>query len=141
MRELSKIKQFLKNQKDVIAAYFYGSRAEGIARESSDLDVAVFLDTEKSPPAGYGRGVSLARQMDKLVRPFSVDVRELNSASPYFCFQVLKTGQLLYSRDENQRAEFETKIRLKYFDLKSMYEEFHQDMLERLKGGRFGVRP
>lgn len=68
---LKKIKKFLKQQKDVLFSYFYGSRAEGVPRGSSDLDIAIYLDSH----------------------------------------------------------------------LKSMYDLFYQEMLERLKGGRFGVRP
>lgn len=135
-----KIKKFLQKQEDVILAYFYGSRAEGFPRENSDLDIAVLLDTQKSPAAFYGRGVRLSCELEDLVKPLTVDVRELNSAPPFFCFQVLKTGQLLYSRDENQRAEFENRTRNKYFDLRDMYEQFYQDMIKRLKGGEFGVR-
>lgn len=138
---IEKVGVLLQQQPDVVFAYFYGSRATGFARKNSDLDIAVFLDQKKSPPAPYGRGVNLSCQLDELTQPVSVDVRELNSASPFFCFQVLKTGRLLFSRNEDDRVEFENKTRNKYFDLKIMYKEFYQDMINRLKGGTFGAGP
>lgn len=138
---LEQIKDFFAGQKDVMLGYFYGSRAENCPRENSDLDIAVLLDDSGSSFAPYGRGVTLARQIEKIVVPVSVDVRELNAASPFFCFQVLKKGKLIYAKDENRRSEFESKISNKYFDLKFMYDTFSKDMAERLKGGTFGVRP
>ncbi|MFC1496825.1 nucleotidyltransferase domain-containing protein [Candidatus Margulisiibacteriota bacterium] len=138
-KEIEKIKSIIKNQKDVILAYIYGSQAKGKARKNSDTDIAVLLDEKKSPPTPYGRDVNLAGKIEKPTK-LNIDLRILNNSSPFFAFQVIKHGKVLYSADENRRVEFESRARCKYFDLKPMYKMFFRDMNNRIDRGEYGAR-
>ncbi|MBU0573806.1 MAG: nucleotidyltransferase domain-containing protein [Candidatus Margulisiibacteriota bacterium] len=137
---ISKGGPFLEKEADVITAYLYGSRAEGAARENSDIDIAILLDEKQTPQTPYGRDVNLARQLEKIFFPLKVDIRILNHASPFFRFQVIKKGKVIHSKDENQRADFEGTTRNKYFDLKPLYKLLFADMDQRLSGGTYGNR-
>lgn len=110
---------FLATQPDVIAAYLFGSLAQGRAHPRSDIDVAVLLAAMDLEAAFHRR----LRLMEDL-RPYAdreVDVVVLNIAPPLLQYQVLKHGRLLYERDRSARVNFEVRVGKVYADLQPMW--------------------
>jgi uncharacterized protein len=100
---------------EIVAAYLFGSRARGTARESSDVDLAVLL---RSRPVA--RLSNVAREFEASVervlrRP--VDVVVLNTAPADLVHRVLRDGMLVLDRDRSARIRFEVQSRNEYFDL------------------------
>lgn len=130
---------FLETQPDVIAAYLFGSLAQGRAHPRSDIDVAVLLAPMDSE-AAFARRLRLMEQL----RPYAdreVSVIVLNTAPPILQNQVLRYGRLLYERERLERARFEVWAGKIYTDLKPMNDFFYRALLKEIEEvGLGGIR-
>jgi len=100
---------------NVAAAYLFGSRARGMARKDSDVDIAV-LYTQNPPRSLEGLGLDLSdRLQEELGLPVQVVI--LNRAPVDLVHRVLRDGILLMNRDPSHRVRFEVRARNEYFDL------------------------
>ncbi len=116
---------FLSTQPDVVAAYLFGSLAEGRATSHSDVDTAILLADASDPMAVGDRQLQLMGELERFADR-EVDVVMLNTAPPILQHQVLASGRLLYERDRRARVEFEVRAGKIYADLKPMYDFFEQ---------------
>jgi uncharacterized protein len=131
---------FLKTQPDIVAAYLFGSLAQGKATPRSDIDVAVILT--RIPDVLAGEPDRQLRLMDDF-RCFAdreVDVVILNTAPPVLKDQVLRYGRRLYEGDRAKRVDFEVRTGQEYADLQPMYNFFNQDMFQKIKEVGLGGR-
>jgi len=132
LSELKKnIEKVLKDHKEIVAVYVYGSIISGIYRKDSDLDIGILLDDafpeEPLYPARLAREIKIRGNID---RP--VDVQILNHCSLRFLHQVLRNGELILSRDEGKRVEFESTALCRYIDFKPFYQEYDEERRRRL---------
>lgn len=127
------MRQALLGQRDVLFAYFYGSRALELEIPGADIDVAVYLK-----PSMTNHYILRERELTGLLvsslRTDAVDLRLLNVLPLILRYQVLKEGRLLFSRDEMARAEFETSVMIRYFELKPYLQEYMDMLRLRLRG-------
>ncbi len=120
----------------VIAAYFFGSRAEGTANEDSDYDFAILVDNSYTQDDGNNLIMELAEEMQALLGK-DVDLVLLNRASIEFRFLVIKHGRLIFSADEEQRTDFEDVVIRDYLDFKPVLELYRKEVREAIKEGHF----
>jgi uncharacterized protein YutE (UPF0331/DUF86 family) len=73
-------------------------------------------------------------ELSKRLESDTIDVVILNQASLLLKLQVIKYGQILFSRDEKQRVMFETKAVMDYLDFKKFDEIQNQALSRRLYG-------
>lgn len=87
-------------ERELIAAYLFGSHARDLGTAASDIDLALLT----RPPLGLER----TRLMDVGARAAGceVDVVDLASAPPELAWEVLTTGRLLLEGDEERLSEF-----------------------------------
>lgn len=105
----------LADEADVVAAWLFGSRARGDARQDSDVDVAILLRTDP-PHTLAGLRLDLAADLEEACgRP--VDLVIVNRAPPDLVHRVLRDGDLLLERDRSARIRFEVRSRNEYFDI------------------------
>jgi predicted nucleotidyltransferase len=116
-------------------AYLYGSTTTGQTTPFSDVDIALVVDEGLSP---YERlKLTLRLQLDLADRCdiSNVDVRIINDAPLVFQGRAVCDGILVYAREEQERIEFETGTRLRYFDYlpvhKRLQNAFFADLRER----------
>ncbi len=102
----------------VMLAYLYGSVAEGCALPDSDVDVALVLAPDHGLSA-YQRmqmELRIAAEIETQCGLPQADVRSVNDAPVMVQGTVVTEGVLVYSRDEDLRADFEVLARKRYFD-------------------------
>jgi predicted nucleotidyltransferase len=131
---------YLKTQPDVVAAYLFGSLAQGRATPRSDIDIAILL---KSMPKELGGATDRQLKLMGDFRRFAdreVDVVILNTAPPVLKDQVLRYGRRLYERDRQARVEFEVRTGQEYAELRPMYNFFNQDMFQKIREVGLGKR-
>ncbi len=80
----------------VVLAYLFGSRAEGTARTSSDVDVAVLLPPGTLRDRFFDVRLNVTNDLMEMLHKNEVDVVVLNEAPPLLAHQVIKYGKLLY---------------------------------------------
>ena len=120
-------------ERPVLAAYLYGSVAEGYARSDSDVDVALVLT------AGHGLSpyqrmlveLGIAAEIEDGCGLREVDVRSINDAPLVVQGAIMTEGILVYDRNEAARADYEVVTRKMYFDflpvVKMMREAYYQN--------------
>jgi predicted nucleotidyltransferase len=113
---ISRITTVLQTERPVIIAYLYGSFTG--AESFRDLDVAVYLDTDilRNTSQTFEYALTLGTELDIEISEVTVDLVPLNLAPLPFAFAVLSRGRLLFSRDEQERVNYEARIRSLYFD-------------------------
>lgn len=131
---------FLATQDDIVAAYLFGSLAEGRATARSDIDIAVLLDRIPDDEMGdLGRRLRLMGEFRRFADR-EVDVIILNTASPLLRYQVLRHGRRLFERDPGARVEFEVRTGQEYEDLKPMRDFFAHALITELSERGLGER-
>lgn len=112
----SVIREALANEPAVVFAYLYGSFiASG---GFNDIDVALWVDETqmKDESERFEYQLDLTVRIERRVRPFAVDLVLLNAAPLPLRYRVVGEGELLISKGEAKRIEFETRTRMLFFD-------------------------
>ena len=122
------LKEKLEQEKDVIFAYIFGSYGMGNEKPLSDVDIAVYLENEDME-----RELEIVGIITDVLKTDEVDVVFLKRAPLSLAFQVLRTGKLLFSKDERKRIEFETGTRREYWDFRHHREKLIRNYLARVK--------
>lgn len=120
----------------VSAALLFGSAAKGMARASSDLDVAVIARAAAELAALEAEYLDLVARLS-LAAGRDVHLILLERAEPVLGRQVFLGGCTLFDRDPQRTAAIFERLTLEYFD-----GEFHRRMrdeaLERRREARRG---
>ena len=118
----AKIRKFLMEKEEILFVYIHGSFLEN--RPFRDIDVAIYV---KSKPDRFYE-MELEEELTQLTA-FPVDVRLLNDAPVEFRFHVIG-GELLFSRDEKTRCDFEERTMGEYHDYSYYLEMYRRETLE-----------
>ena len=86
----------------LVAVYAFGSRASGLARPDSDLDLALLAPRPLDPLARFDAQQALAAALGT-----DIDLVDLASASTVMRAEVLRTGRVLHDADPTARAFWE----------------------------------
>ncbi len=125
----------LFTQNPVNAAYLSGSLAGRTSfGHLSDIDIAILLMDQIKSDQFLDYQMYFFSELAKRLESESIDVVILNQASLLLKLQVIKYGQILFSRDEKQRVSFETKAVMDYLDFKKYDEIQNQALSRRLHG-------
>jgi len=134
------LRGYFANQADVVAGYVFGSMAQGWARASSDVDVAVLLSDSLDGGTRFMRRLRLEAEVEDVIGR-RTDLVVLNDAPPPLLqHQILKYGRLLFERDRAARVEFEVRAGKIYADLKPMYSFFTGVLFKEIKEVGLGGR-
>ncbi len=117
------LRDFFSKEKDVALAILMGSFAKGTARKDSDVDVALLF----SSPPDFTEILDFKYRLSVLLNK-EVDLVVLNTAGPVIKMQALKTGVVLYSRD-NAYEDFFVRTLNEYDDLKYYRREIEENIL------------
>ncbi len=120
-------------QAPVKTAYLAGSLTSRASfGQLSDVDIAILLTEQITSDQFLDYQFYFLSELTRRLEADTIDVVILNQASLLLKLQVIKYGQILYSRDEKQRVQFETKAVLDYLDFKKFDEMQSQALSRRL---------
>jgi uncharacterized protein YutE (UPF0331/DUF86 family)/predicted nucleotidyltransferase len=122
-------------QSPVKAAYLAGALSNRTSfGHLSDVDIAILLMDQIKSDQFLDYQLYFFSELAKRLESDTIDVVILNQASMLLKLQVIKYGQILYSRDEKQRILFETRAVMDYLDFKKFDEIQNQALSRRLHG-------
>jgi len=122
-------------QSPVNAAYLAGSLSNRTSfGHLTDVDIAILLMEQIKSDQFLDYQLYFFSELAKRLESDNIDVMILNQASMLLKLQVIKYGQILFSRDEKQRVSFETKAVMDYLDFKKFDEIQNQALGRRLYG-------
>ncbi|WP_410508382.1 nucleotidyltransferase domain-containing protein [Methanosarcina hadiensis] len=128
---LADISRILAGLKEVNTAYIFGSFLE--KEDFNDIDVALLLSESLDPYKSLKFSLKVAGKLERHIKPrFEFDVKILNNSPIEFQFEVLKKGQVIFSRDESSRIDYESEVISAYLDLKYMYDLIDKEFLARV---------
>jgi uncharacterized protein YutE (UPF0331/DUF86 family)/predicted nucleotidyltransferase len=122
-------------QSPVKAAYLTGSLSNRASfGQLTDIDIAILLMDQIKADQFLDYQLYFFSELAKRLESDNIDVVILNQASLLLKLQVIKYGQILFSRDEKQRILFETRAVMEYMDFKKFDEIQNQALSRRLYG-------
>lgn len=119
----------------VLAAYLFGSEAEGRSHRESDVDVAVLLDRDAVPSARdrFDYRVRLGSDLVGALHRNRVDVVLLDDAPPLLARRIVTEGECVYRRAPSAEHDFVRDVQLRAADLAPFVERGRRRLLERLR--------
>jgi len=127
-------------QNPVNAAYLAGSLSNRTSfGHLSDVDIAILLMDQIKSDQFLDYRLYFFSELAKRLESDSIDVVILNQASLLLKLQVIKSGQILFTRDEKQRVSFETKAVMDYLDFKKFDEIQNEALGRRLQSQKVPV--
>ncbi|HEY3993614.1 MAG TPA: HepT-like ribonuclease domain-containing protein [Ktedonobacteraceae bacterium] len=122
-------------QSPVNAAYLAGSLSNRTAfGHLVDVDIAILLMEQIKSEQFLDYRLYFFSELARRLDSDSIDVVILNQASLLLKSQVIRYGQILFSRDEKSRISFETRAVMDYLDFKKFDEVQNQALSRRLVG-------
>jgi hypothetical protein len=107
-------------------AYLYGSYAKGSPHPFSDLDIGIFVEGLSTRDC-LRLELSLSLKLDELLdHAVQSDVRVVNHLPLVVTGRMLADGELIYSRAEDARIDFETRVRRAYFDFFPVIHQYQR---------------
>ena len=131
-----KLRDELEKDGSVLFVYIFGSYGRGTVGPLSDVDIAVFLDERLDD--FWPKRLELIEKTTRTLRTDEVDLIVLNEAPLLLRYQVIKTGRLLFSNDEERRIDFEAKTIDFYLDTEPLRKLAWQTIVRRVKEGTYG---
>lgn len=120
-------------QSPVNAAYLAGSLSNRTAfGHLTDVDIAILLMEQIKADQFLDYQLYFFSELAKRLDSESIDVVILNQSSLLLKLQVIRYGQILFSRDEKSRVSFETRAVMDYLDFKKFDEVQNQALSRRL---------
>ena len=122
--------QIFKNH-PVLFGYLFGSFATGCVHPFSDIDIAIYTG-RVSAAKSLELELLLSLKFDeKLDCKAKSEVRIINNLPLVFKGQIISDGFLIFSANDIERVDFETRVRSAYFDFLPVIQNYQRVYLEK----------
>jgi predicted nucleotidyltransferase len=139
MKDLDRIQKVIasvcREEPAILAVYLFGSFAKGMAKESSDVDLAVLLRKDEIEDFSL---IGFISALDKKLE-YKTDVVLLNHADELLKFEVRKHGKLVFARSKEAVRRFEVMGRKTYEDFMYLHRRYVNSVLYGDKDGQSGA--
>ena len=132
------INEFNKKE-DILLIYLFGSYSKETQNKLSDIDFAILLH-QNAKDFYFNKQMEYLGLLIDIFRRDDIDLVILNSAPLLLQFKVVKSGKLIYAKNELTRIRFEENVIRNYLDMKSLYDYYNKYLIRRIDEGKFGVR-
>jgi predicted nucleotidyltransferase len=130
-----RLKRSLEHDKDILFAYAYGSVVYDPDLPGGDIDLAVYL--KPSDMKEYiKKEAELTAFLVSVLETDEIDLRILNVLPLVLQYRILKEGVLVLSQDETERVEFETRVMIRFFEIKPYLDEYRLMLSQRIRGAQ-----
>ena len=109
------LKTFEETHNEVLGVIVFGSHAQGRARESSDVDVALYIDPEAIGANALKVQLQYTVELERAIGK-RVDLVLLNLAPPMLRHQIFRNGKLVFERDPLRVRRFIGDALVEFYD-------------------------
>ena len=120
-----KISQIAENY-NIKMMVVFGSQISGKTHQGSDLDIGILLNQE---PSSYHSLLNVQSELKKVFSKFKIDLRYLHNTTPYFLFEAVYKGELLYGSNY-EYAKLCAKAFKQFVDIKPL-RDLRDQIIER----------
>lgn len=117
----------------IIAAYLFGSHADGSAYEESDLDLGIMVDPTSGREFTLDDELDLEVKIESVLKTDRFDLIVVNRVPLTLQFRIISPAKLIYVRDDDKRCEMEERIMVKYYDFQPRLREFNKEYFAALR--------
>jgi predicted nucleotidyltransferase len=133
----NKISTILHNQINIKFACLFGSVVKNKTRYGSDIDIAIYFESEPDI-------IEIGDLVVKLEQATAnkIDIVKLNNLdkeNPRLAYSILSNCNLIYSGNEDLFKKFRASVLLQYLDFKFITDKFDNDFNRRLSSNNFAV--
>jgi len=133
----NKISAILHNQINIKFACLFGSVVKHKTRYGSDIDIAIYFESEPDI-------IEIGDLVVKLEQATAnkIDIVKLNNLdkeNPRLAYSILSNCNLIYSGNEDLFKKFRASVLLQYLDFKFIADKFDNDFNRRLSSNNFAV--
>ena len=124
-KSLKEIIERCAQEDAIVAVYLFGSAVTNRMKPSSDLDVALLLESgfEATFPL-----LKFGTDLEK-ISGRRIDLLILNQSGELIQYQVRRFGKLIFDRDEQKRKKFEISGRKRYEDFIHLHNRYVKSVL------------
>ncbi|MBS4008032.1 MAG: nucleotidyltransferase domain-containing protein [Clostridium sp.] len=126
----SELAEIFSSYPQVIAVYLFGSYLDN-KEQARDIDLAVLLKHRAKYQVDLY--MDLYPRLALALSPLEPDLLFFHEASLPVRFEVISTGEVLYSSDEELRTDIEYIVSGEYLDFKFHLEMSRQELFEAIK--------
>lgn len=126
-----KLAPLFLNDPRIVAAYLFGSCAEGFIHKRSDIDLAILVSPDKS--FSLDGLLDLEVKITLALHTERYDLVIANTASLILKFRIISTGKLIYNSNDTLRCDFEERVMQEYYDFLPRLNEFNRQYFLALK--------
>jgi len=134
--DIKKPENILSQYDFIVFALLFGSHASQKVHTMSDLDIAIYTDSEIDLLMMGEIIAALEAEMNTKVD--LVVLNDLYKTDPKLAFNITDNHEVIFCRDRECYIDFKTMSMKYYFDIAPMYEMFDKAPKERLKNGTYG---
>jgi hypothetical protein len=119
----------------VVAAWLFGSHAEGRAHRESDVDVGVLLRRDAYPTAAarFEARLALIARLGAALGTNAVDLVLLDDAPPLLGRHIVSAGRRVFCADAGAERDFRVRVQLRAADVAPFLRRMQKIKLEALR--------
>jgi len=111
------IEKVLKGFKEIEFAYCFGSFLD--KETFNDIDIALYI-RDISPYEGLKLSLKVGRELERVIKPRKrIDVKILTHAPIALQYEVIKKGEVIFSKNDTMRKRYEAEVLSSYLDYKA----------------------
>jgi hypothetical protein len=130
---LDKLKNLIKENKNILIAYLYGSQATGRAGVLSDIDIGILVKDDINKEDYMRLEIEIASSINKDLPGKVIDLRIINNAPLDFCYRVIKEGKLIFERKIEDRVNFEVSTIRNYLEFNNFYKTYRDYFFRKIR--------
>ncbi len=129
-----RLRRYKMKKLGILAVYLFGSVAEGVASDSSDIDIGIVLKNPEYLEDTLSLYNALYEELSRIFRPTfhrELDIVFLQKAPKTLQYNAITSGRVIYEEDPVKRVEYEERVIKEYLDFKPILEYFDRAASER----------
>ena len=130
LKQIPSVIQAVSMDRDISAFYAFGSAAHDELLPLSDLDFAVLLSNNYDKSAYLDKQLEVIDLLNDVFRTDEIDLVIMNNAPLTFCYNIIKTGKMLYCRERTELVDFQERLTKLYLDFKYFRDGFDERFLK-----------